>query len=227
MSPTFWLTWFPEYGDFSDPNLHNLWFEGYHYFTIQTNLLCFIYCFVFVVYPKMKLFNKDSILICLMSYLFIVGFTYDFIMFPSISKDKWGIIKWIKSCWDHIVNPILFIAIGIYNLYFSCKNRNVYQDYFTILKFGMIIPSIYLLYALVLPFVTNCSVYWFITNCNPNLVNEQPNSLLKYGEWYLVFVMIVYWFVFVGIITMFWRIKYSFYTKIRKINLNQLVINNA
>ncbi len=215
MSPMFVLLWMPEYNPEQISALNNLWFEGFQYFTIQTNLLCYIYSLCFVISPMMKQFNKDSILICLLSYLFVVSITYNFIILPSNSLGdlkQWSAFNWTKTCWDHIINPIVFIVIGIYNLSYSCKKYNQYQDYLTVLKFGMIIPTIYLLYSLILPFVTSSSVYGFVSNCNPSLKNLS-GSLLEYGQWYLVFVFVLYWFIFVGIITMFWKIKYNFYIR--------------
>ncbi|MDE6473119.1 MAG: DUF1600 domain-containing protein [Ureaplasma sp.] len=218
MSPLLVLIWFPDGMNIVEfyklnSGYDNMWFEGFHYFTIQTNLLCFLYLLVFVINPRIKLFDNDSVLICLLAYIFIVSFTYNFFLLPSnSSKTEWIALKWVKTCWEHIINPVAFIGIEIYLMCYTSKKSSKHQDYLTTLKFGMVIPSIYLCYALLLPFVANKSVYGFITNCNPNLMNSE-GSLLKHGEWYMLFCILAYWFVFVGIITMFWRIKYSFYQK--------------
>lgn len=217
MTPFLVLLWWPDGENIIDfynksNELHNnMWFEGFQFFTIQTNLLCFIYLLIFVINPRIKFFDNDSALICLLSYLFIVAITYDFVLLPTkgSSLNDWEAMKWIKTCWEHVLNPIMFITIGIYNLHYICRTNNKRLDYLTTLKFGMVIPSIYLSYVLVLPFVSYNSVYGSITNVNPDVITSSG----KHGDWYKAFFIIGYWFVFIGIITMFWTIKYSFYSR--------------
>lgn len=185
----------------------NLWFCSIQYFTIQTNLLCYLFVLLFVINPNLKIFKYHSFLIACIVYIFVVGVTYDFALFPIkiVNGDikQWDWYKYLTNIYEHLIDPVAFITCG---LIIICKDnpqilRLRYKKY---IVYTMIIPSIYLIYATILPFITNVSVYGFVTNCNPNVYNEvivDKPSFMAHGDWYNIFFIIGYWFLFICLLS--------------------------
>lgn len=199
----------------------NLWYDSLQYFTIQTNTFCYLLVILFVICPSWKIFRSHSYLMYAVSYLLIVGVTYDFILFPSNVASgvtaKWKPYEWATNVWEHVVDPIVFCTSGIILLSQSRQFQS--RDYLTTLKYGMIIPSVYLTYALTNSFAVNESVYGWFTNCNPNLWNcvAGTSSFPEHGEPYFCLFIILYWAVFVGVITGFWSLdQYAYLKTMRK-----------
>ena len=196
----------------------NFWYNSLQYFTIQTNLFCYLWVILFVIFPYKKLFKSNSYLIYAVTYLLIVGVTYDFALLPNKivggETANWTSYDWATTVYEHMVDPIVFCGSGIVIL--SQSKKFITRDYLTTLKFGLIIPTIYLTYALINPFVCNESVYGWFTNSNPNLWTnyaDVDSSIPKHGEPYFCLFIIAYWLVFVGVITAFWTINQMGYLR--------------
>lgn len=207
MFPVAIMVWMPEYvSNFGDSgfDLFNVWFFGIHYFTLQTNLLCVLFLVIFIIHPYFSIFKSNTFLVWCLSYIIIVSGTYNLGLLPinifSGTTGAWTPYKWFKTMYEHVINPLLFLGYSLF-IFFGTPNMKQ-RKYFTTLKFGMVIPTIYLFYALVLPFITTQSVYGIPTNCNPNLPNG--STFMPYGAWYMCFVIIAFWFLFVGVITGFY-----------------------
>ncbi len=185
----------------------NLWFCSLQYFTIQTNLFCYSFVLLFVIKPDLKIFKYNSFLISCIVYIFIVGVTYDFALFPvkvvNGELAKWNWYKYFCNIYEHLINPVAFVTCGII---YICKD-NVQlkkQKYSKFIFYSLIIPLIYLIYATVLPFISNVSVYGFVTNCNPNVYNEilvDKSSYLSNGNPINILFIIGYAFLFFGLLT--------------------------
>lgn len=220
ISPEIVFAWLPHYDPEFYPvygrNLDNVWFYGMQYFTIQTNLLCVLFAWTFVLFPHWKIFKSHTWLIWCITYLMIVGITYDAFLLPNDFRSKvsnWSQYKWTKTMWEHVVNPIIFCGGGIILLSQTKSIKS--RDWLTTLKFGMIIPSIYLFYVFIAPFMSFQTVYSWLTNANPNVPN-MPGGLTPHGEWYMIFLMAGYWFVFIGVMTGIWYIDITSYYKYLK-----------
>lgn len=207
MTPVAVMVWIlPE--NSSSSGLNDTWFEGIHYFTLQTNLLCWVLVLTYVINPAFKIFkSKTWFQICTCN-IAIVSITYLAGLLPiniiDGSTNDWSDYTWAKTMWEHAVNPIIFISFSMFYILF--KKEILVLDYLTSLKYSMVIPTVYLFYVTCLPFVCNDSVYGFITNCNPNLPNS-AGSIISHGEWYIFFIIVAYWFVFIAILTLLWYIK--------------------
>lgn len=202
-----YLNTYPNNGDGDIIVYNNLWFCSLQYFTIQTNLLCYLFVLLFVIKPNMKIFKHHTFLISCIVYIFVVGVTYDFALFPiKIVNGEiydWNWYKYLTNIYEHLINPIAFVTCG---LILICKDnpqilRLKYKQY---IIYTMIVPTIYLIYALIMPFVTNVSVYGFVTNCNPDVYNEMvidSTNFMSHGQWYNIFFIIGYWFLFIGLLS--------------------------
>lgn len=227
MSPEIVFVWMPQYE--TDPNyvyglnINNLWFYGFQYFTIQTNLFCIVFMICFVIYPHWKIFNNHTWLVWCIAYLMIVGVTYDAFLLPNnirMHATDWTKYKWTKTMWEHAVNPLVFCISGLVLLFESKTIRP--RTWFKTIRFGMIIPSVYLFYVFLAPFMTYQTVYSWLTNANPAVLNE-PGSLLAHGEGYMVLLMVGYWFVFLALLTLIWYIDISaYYRYLRHTNKKQV-----
>lgn len=207
MFPVAIIVWMPEYiSNFgvSGFDLFNVWFFGIHYFTLQTNLLCVLFLIIFIIHPHFKIFKSNTFLIWCLSYIVIVSGTYNLGLLPinvlTGTIDNWTSYKWFKTMYEHVVNPLLFLGYSIFVIFWTPNMKQ--RQFMTTLKFGMIIPTIYLFYALILPFITTQSVYGIPTNCNPNLSNG--TTFMPYGAWYMCFVILAFWWLFVGVISGFY-----------------------
>ena len=204
---TDFLNTYPINGDGEFIVYKNLWFCSIQYFTIQTNLLCYLFVLLFVIKPDFKIFKHHTFLLACIVYIFVVGITYDFALFPMKIVNgelvDWNWYKYLTNIYEHLINPVAFVVCG---LILICKdnpkiNRINYKKY---LFYTMIVPTIYLIYATILPFVTNVSVYGFVTNCNPNVYNdivEGVSNYLSCGNPLNILFIISYWFIFVGLLT--------------------------
>lgn len=228
MTPMVAMTFFPVYSDKPefDPNkypnlagatkLDNLWFEGFHFFTIQTNFMCYFYLVFKLALPRAKMFRNDSVLLSVISYIFIVSITYNFVLLPGYGSDifSWTARDWVKTCWEHMINPVVFIIIGFVSMRHNKRLENTKSDLLSTIKFALIVPTVYLSYAIILPIFTTESVYGWVTNINSTLPNSF--SLVPMGAWYIVFLPIAYFGLFAGVISLSWFIRNKIYLKTQK-----------
>lgn len=185
----------------------NLWFDSFQYFTIETNLLCFIALLAYIINPKWKLFKYNDVLIALASYIVIVSITFNFAIFPMNfeSKYKNHPYKLARTTFEHIINPIAFVLSYVLIMF---KNNRKYNDYLTTLKYSLIVPAVYGGYVLLTPIMCGTSVYSSLTNTNPALI------LHGHGGTYAAFlVYIAFALAFSLIITLFWWSNYKFAQK--------------
>lgn len=183
---------------------YNWWFNSMQYFTIQTNLLCYLTLLCFVVKPSWRLFKSRTVFISTATYLLIVGVTYDFVLFPSHiasgAVSHWTAYEWGTNVFEHLIDPLAYCGCSIALL--AQNKKGMPRDYLTTVKFGLIIPTVYLTYALCNTFVSDQSVYGWFTNCNPSVYT----STKSHGEPYYCLFIIFYWLVFLGVITGIWAI---------------------
>lgn len=156
------------------------WTKWWSYFTVQSN---FIVCIVGTMYwfkkDKNK-FNYSTILFST-SYITITMLIYCAILFPSDvfagNLSKWNTYSWIFNIFAHLIVPIESIIF----FFFIFKNNNTNfknKNYFSTLGYGMIYPWAFIVYAMIIPFLSNYSVYGQFTSLNPAVDNGGNLMLL-------------------------------------------------
>lgn len=187
-------------------DLSYVWFNSFHYLTQQTNLFVVIFVLIFVFLPNLKIFKKNTFLIIVVAYITATLIGYNCILLPSNISDgsinSWSAVDWTNTIFLHMINPIYTISLFIF-LLISKKDIDVLLlDWWKILLIGSIYPTLYLSYAIFLPFVSDHSVYGSFTNLNINLeINGTPGSLFNLIYIVLFYVLIIglvliYYFIF-------------------------------
>ncbi len=179
----------------------NWWFFALQFFTEQTNLMCFILLFAFVINPRWKGFNNYDSWINCMAYLVIVSLTYNLIIFPVIASSYKGMpYDLTRTLWLHVIDPIVFLGTGcclmVYN---PAKKISPWGD---TLKYGMVVPSVYAIYALSSPFITGVSPYAYLSNTNPAL---DIDGVAGSGWTFVIFILFMGFFII--FITIWWYLN--------------------
>lgn len=158
------------------------WFNSWQYYTVQTNFLLFVYLLVFLINPRLKIFNCNEVLILLASYIMFVCIVYGCILLPIKlnNGDTFSDYGWSQTIFNHFINPLSFLAFTIFSS-FKFKNKQ-YLKTATMFWFGVISPLIYLFYLILAPFVVGISVYDTIVNLNSNLYLKLPNGTQENGD---------------------------------------------
>lgn len=167
-------------------NLDIIWFKSLSFYTIQTNVLLCITMWIYIAQPRLKIFKNNNWLIVLATYIFVVSIVYSIsIPFLNFTKKYADNYRMVKTCFYHFINPFLFCSLAIF-LMIKYKSKN--ERFFDILRRASILPTIYLLYLISLPFVSGVSVYGRITNGNPHLLWIGPDK--SFPGTYMVFLLI-------------------------------------
>lgn len=186
----------------NDDNVFNVtwtnkfFFNSLFYFTIESNMITFMFLTLLLFFPSWIVFKNNFFQICVSSYIALVGLVWLFILLPNFVINNnvkfWSSYYLVSTLWLHIVNPFSFIAFSLILITRCKKNNNDVrtQSLLNILFF----PIVYTTFITILPFNTGVSVYGWVTNLNPNLgifTNlHELNSTIYFGKWYYVFVFV-------------------------------------
>lgn len=133
----------------STPILHAL--EMFKYFTLQTNMIVFIY-FVLIylgTFKKNILFNK--LLGGVVVYIAITFLVFSIFLEPNVNSQGFG---FLGSLLNHYITPILVIG-------FISRYKDEYLFKFEDIKIWVIYPLIYLVILVVLGLTTGDYLYPF------------------------------------------------------------------
>ncbi len=149
----------------------DIWFiNKLSYFTNLSNMACFFYLLVLLCFYQRSTCNSSGIIICLCTYILIVGLVYWILLFPyHISVDEGGTatILWVRRIWLHTVSPLAFLGFTFTS--FATKNLQA-TSFKSISIRGLIYPLTYGLYMYALPFLTQIVIYGNPTNLNPHMI---------------------------------------------------------
>lgn len=181
--------WFP-----NDPRpliWSDLWFNSLQFFTIQSNFFCLVVLIIFVINPNMKIFKNRILLIIATINIVVVGFVYNSILLPNYiitnEIENWDVQKYLSLAFNHIFNPITFLVFFIVlNTKYKKKIEIKFRNY---LIATIILPTIYIIYAVFQSFVANTSVYGFATNLNPNVLTDlnTPGNPMN-----IIYIILIY-----------------------------------
>ncbi len=151
-----------------------LWMDWWGFFTIQSNVLVFIYLILYWFNPTCKRLH-GNFLIYVISYISVTAGLYCGLLLPGSIEDAKSIqnfgnlfIFWLTTVIQHIVIPLLMLIFYITYLFTSkgMFKHKKFEGYWICVTLGMIYPFIYILYAALLPWMSNhqFSVYGQFTN---------------------------------------------------------------
>lgn len=160
-------------------NAAYIWFSNWDTFTHQTNFIVFLFVSISFWNPKNKFLQTNSLLIWIMTYIFITTFffnTYvimlatgwidnfsnpasqanssisaltDHIPYEPKDSSSLSIFNAVSSIWFHLINPWVFIVYGLLMI-FLC-NKKITQHYTKYIILGVIYPVIYMAYLIYIP----------------------------------------------------------------------------
>ncbi|MGL5617766.1 MAG: DUF1600 domain-containing protein [Metamycoplasmataceae bacterium] len=170
----FSLIWINMDYTYDDPN-SNIMFNTFSYFTQWTNFAIIFFVFIFLVAHETIIFRKNTLLILMATYITIVGVVFWSFLIPfgNIEESYSILTDLIKTIWLHLITPMVFSAFTICSLFVSKEKPSTYCK--TAALSGPY-PMTYGMYAYSLSFVTRHSVYGFITNINPNMVDWRTST---------------------------------------------------
>lgn len=128
-----------------------IFFGIFDRFTWQSNVLLFVYMFLYFIKPKHSIFKNNRFLIMTMVWIFFTFFGYNVVL-VGISKDRGysgSAIQVVINAWVHAIAPIWFI---IYGICFMLSNPNKEPTFWKTLGYGMIYPVIYAIYLITIPY---------------------------------------------------------------------------
>ncbi len=176
------------------------WLDSFHFFTVQANVMVFFYLWAKWLMPSWKLFNSNTLLILIISYIVIVALGYNAVLLPdSISKgdtNSWSSTDWYLEILQHMIIPLLFLIYGIYIFHLSIYTREL--KLMKSIGYGIVYPTMYLIYALFLPFVSDISVYGKFSNIN----------IANGGDYTSYGFMFGFWILFIIFIALFWSLNH-------------------
>ena len=185
---------------FDPHNSKGAWLDSFHYFTVQANIMVFFYLWAKWLMPSWKLFNSNALLILVVTYIVIVALGYNAVLLPnSISNGdtkSWTGTDWYLEILQHMIVPLLFLIYGIYIFRLS-----IYTKEFKLIRcigYGIVYPTMYLIYALFLPFVSDISVYGKFSNINI----DNGGAYTAYG------FIFGFWILFIVFIALFWSLNH-------------------
>lgn len=187
----------------------NLWFDSLQYFTIETNLLCYLVLVIYVFNPQWKIFKYNDVLIALGAYIIVVSLTFNFGILPFNFEKSYKPYpyKIARTVFEHIINPIMYVLTFVF--IFKTQGR-FYNDYLTTLKYSLIVPAIYGVYVLITPLMCGTSVYSSMTNTNPDLVIGHAGHG---GSYWMFLIYPAFVLIFTAIITLLWWTNRHFWVK--------------
>ncbi len=185
---------------FNGSGTKGAWLDSFHFFTIQSNILVFFYLSAKWMMPSWKIFNSNTLLIFILSYIIIVALGYNAVLLPdAINKGNtksWSNLVWYHEALQHMIIPVLFLIYAIYIFHLSIYTKELKLT--KSIGIGIIYPTMYLIYALILPFVSKTSVYGKFSNINV----DNGGAYTAFG------FMIGFWIIFIIIISLFWSFNH-------------------
>lgn len=123
-------------------------------FTWQSNMLLLIFTFFFVFLPKHQFLRTDTFLISTLSYIFFTFVGYNLILTFVNGGYPTNPYECFVSIWTHLICPLIFIACGITKFIVYSKYTKL-RSFWKTLFFGMLYPTIYVIYLSTVPFIFN------------------------------------------------------------------------
>lgn len=159
-----------------------VWLTWFQYFGIQTNILIGVYLIWYWINPQCSLLN-GKLLIYVMTYACTTFLIYSCALLPNeiINKHFNGLqaSAYVVNVFEHYLVPIsIFVFYGCYLRYSKNKFIGKNNDYWKTIGMGMIYPTIYVIYCICLPFMSNhtYSVYCSFTNCDSKCLIDGANG---------------------------------------------------
>lgn len=170
-----------------------LWFDVFHYFTEQNNLLIIICYLLFIFAFKSKLFNRRDFIVACSIYINLVMFGYWIVIIPSAITNRsfnTNPFELSTTLCFHLICPIIFDLFTIFSVNYPYDCRNpinrinnsrfwfllciyliIYSSYAVAINFTQLPESIY--YEKYCPPAGHrfASVYGSITNFNSDCFN--------------------------------------------------------
>ena len=150
-------------------------FNTMSFFTQQNNIMCWVFLLFFGLWHKKVVFKNNTLQTYLCAYITVVGVIAltmigPYVVYQSDGSDFLEPYNMTKFLWLHLINQIFFIWFTI-NTYAQSYSYNTgsWKKYFFE---GSIYPVFYGLYLYIVPFFSYYSVYGFLTNLNPYMLNE-------------------------------------------------------
>lgn len=196
----------------------NFWFFTVSFFTLEGNLLVFLFLTLIVFFPGWQIFKNNLFQIMVTCYITIVTSIWCIILLPNFivtNTFPTNKISQFFTIWIHIITPWSFIPLSIY-LIKTTRKQN-YDNLTKAIVICAIYPLMYSLYIAILPFNTGISIYSWVTNLNPNLaifVSYKNPKNRNYGN-----PIYVLWFILANII---FSITTFFYAYISKNTLEKM-----
>ncbi len=164
-----------------DGNIHDYFiFNTMSFFTQQNNIMCWAFLFVFAFSHKKIIFKDNTLQTYLCAYISVVGIVAltmigPYIAFQSDGSEFLKPYNMTKFLWLHLIDQIFFIWFTI-NTFAQNYNPN-HKPLKKYLLEGSIYPVFYGCYLYAVPFFSYYSVYGFLTNLNPFMLDENGNSV--------------------------------------------------
>lgn len=143
------------------------WFENFHYFTIQSNICVLIVAIIYIIFFILKKEFKFNYFV----YITLINICVVAILWNTIllqddiwNKPKKEVYIWFSNISLHIICPIAYLLFYWYGIKEKNHNMKINLKLLYIVEFSYVI--LYLVYAIVLPFITEHSVYGIYTNLN-------------------------------------------------------------
>lgn len=157
-----------------------LWMDWWGYFTIQSNVLVFIYLIWYWFNPTYKRLH-GNFLIYVMTYITVTAGLYSGLLLQGNIEDAKEIanvgkliVFWLTTVIQHMIVPFLMLIFYITYLFTTKEmfNHKRFEGYWICVLLGMIYPLIYVFYAALLPWMSNhhFSVYGQFTNLDGNCI---------------------------------------------------------
>lgn len=131
-----------------------IWFGILDRFTNQSNILLLVFVIFYLFFPKHSFMKNNGFLISCMVFIFFTFFGYNVILVGlsgyGYDLDD-GIIPLLGNICMHLLFPIYFIVFGLIHMYF--KPMQEPRKFWKLLLLGMIYPTIYVIYIIIIPFV--------------------------------------------------------------------------
>lgn len=147
----------------------NVMFHFFVFFTLLSNEILFVFMIFFIFLHKKYFYRENTMMTYMTGYMLVVALVYWAYLFPQEGSLDPG-IDGVESVWLHAINPILIITFCISSYFTNYVAPKHSWHKFALM--GTCLPLVYALYAYLLPFVVNFSVYGSLTNLNPSFVNS-------------------------------------------------------
>lgn len=191
------------------------WFNVFHFFTNQTNMLATVLIILLIFDVKYKFLKSNSWTIICAGYIFIVGLAFFAILLPtdSFMFAYTYYIPWaISTTFAHAVTPISFVILTILSSYH--KRTNKIWKLGKQMTIGLAYPLMYFVYLSMISFCllnpywikeqgvwverTYISVYGAFTNLNPKFILDgvpgNPLNAFLFLGFFALFGLFVYIF---------------------------------